>query len=358
MSENGASEMTGEGDGRAYRELTPVERGLAPYLHVDPCYVNVSKCLRVFGTFFREHYMQTSVKEPTPMAQVFNNHLLVTYACDAVREREREVTPLSEALAEPSLGALFCSTEIVESASSARQGGQVARNRLCLPWPESRPVFIQYETYNCLSEIELRRMSDQQRLSMLCQIDIVTDDEIVAAPLFLGTETFDHFRNNDAALTLTNHAERWFDCLPFDLGGFKAGGAVTHVDEPVWRAALRETPGEALVALLDAAPMDGEDDIAFAETMLAGAPVGVAMLSLDHPADAVLDAATLYKADNALVRLARTPADVLVVRHDGKLADDARAALREVAVAPHAPRRYCLIDGSDTYRILRAAEVI
>ncbi|MEE8332876.1 MAG: hypothetical protein V3R85_03425 [Alphaproteobacteria bacterium] len=356
MSENGASEMTGEGDGRTYRELTPIERGLAPYLHVDPCYVNVSKCLRVFGTFFREHYMQTSVKEPTPMAQVFNNHLLVTYACDAVRERE--VTPLSEALAEPSLGALFCSTEIVEGTSSARQGGQVARNRLRLPWPESRPVFIQYETYNCLSEIELRRMSDHQRLSMLCQIDIVTDDEIVAAPLFLGTETFDHFRNNEAALALTNHAGRWFDCLPFDLGGFRTGGTVAPVEEPVWRAALRETPDEALVGLLDTAPAEGQGDIAFAETTLAGAPVGVAMLRLDHPADAVLDAATLYNAGNALVRLARTPADVLVVQHAGGLADDALAGLREVAVAPHAPRRYCAIDGGDTYRILRAAKVI
>lgn len=353
MSENGASDMTGDGDGRSYRELTPVERALSPYLHVEPCYVNVSKCLRVFGGYFREHYMQTSVKEPTPIAQIFNNHLLVTYACDAARERQ--VVPLAEALDEPRLGALFCSTEIVERASSARQGGQVARNRLRLPWPESRPVFIQYETYNCLSEIELRRMSDVQRLSMLCQIDIVKDDEIVAAPLFLGVETFDHFRNDDAALALTDHAESWFDCLPFDLGGFAAGGAVAPVDEPVWRAALGETPGAALAARLGGAARERDGDIVVAETTLAGAPASVAMLGLDHPADAVLDAAALYQAGNALVRLARTPADVLVVQHGGVIADDARAALREVAVAPHAPRRYCAIDGGNTYRILRAA---
>ncbi|MEE8444894.1 MAG: hypothetical protein V3S44_06050 [Alphaproteobacteria bacterium] len=357
MSENGASDMTGDGDGRGYRELTPAERALSPYLHVEPCYVNVSKCLRVFGGYFREHYMQTSVKEPTPIAQIFNNHLLVTYACDAARERQ--VVPLAEALADPRPGALFCSTEIVERASSTRQGGQVARNRLRLPWPESRPVFIQYETYNCLSEIELRRMSDVQRLSMLCQIDIVKHDEIVVAPLFLGAETFDHFRNDDAALALTNHAASWFDCPPFDLGGFEAGGALPPVEEPVWRAALRETPGEALVALLGPAQArDSDGDIAFAETTLAGAPASVAMLGLDHPAEAVLDAATLYDDGNALVRLAGTPAEILVVRHGGAIADDARASLREVAVAPHAPRRYCAIDGGDTYRILRAAQVI
>jgi len=361
MSSNGASDMTGEGDGRSYRELTPAERALAPYLHVDPCYVNVSKCLRVFGGHFREYYMQTSVKEPTPMAQVFNNHLLVTYACDAARDRR--VVPLAEALADPRPGELFCSTEIVEGSSSARQGGQVARNRLRLPWPETRTVYIQYETYNCLSDVELRRMSEVQRLAMLCQIDIVKDDEIVAAPLFLGTETFDHFRNEEDALALTNHAESWFECLPFDLGGFAGGASTPPVEEAVWRDALgRYAPqvvDETLVGLLSTAPPPEtrEDwvDIAFAETDLAGTPVGIAMLRLDHPADETLDTATLFDAGNALVRLAQTPADVLVVQHAGALADDVRPALREVAVPPHHPRRYCLIDGGDTYRILKAA---
>jgi len=361
MSTNGASQMTGEGDSRSYRELTPEERALDPYLHVDPCYVNVSKCLRVFGGRFREYYMQTSVKEPTPMAQIFNNHLLVTYACDAARDRR--VVSLAEALAEPRAGALFCSTEIVEGSSSARQRGQVARNRLRLPWPERRAVFIEYETYNCLSEGELRRMSEEQRLSMLCQIDIVKDHEIVAAPLFLGTETFDHFRNDEAALALTNHAECWFECLPFDLGGLAAGATVAPVDETIWRAALGQhapqVVDETLVGLLRTAPPPEtrEDwvDITFAETTLAGRPVGITLLRLDHPADETLDAAALFDAGNALVRLVQTPADVLVVQHAGRLDADVRAALREVAVPPHQPRRYCLVDGGDTYRILKAA---
>jgi len=162
---------------------------------------------------------------------------------------------------------------------------------------------------------------------------------------------------------MSDRGAEGLECRPFDLDGFAAGARVAPVDELVWREALGRHPpqivDETLVGLLNPAPApatrDDWVDITFAETTLAGKPVGIAMLRLDHPANETLDAGILFEAGNALARLAQTPADVLVVQHAGALADDVRPALRKAATSAEAPRRYCLIDGGDTYRILKAA---
>jgi hypothetical protein len=62
----------------------------------------------------------------------------------------------------------------------------------------------------------------------------------------------------------------------------------------------------------------------------------------------------LGKNNDQIYRLAQEPAQLLVVQHCHDILPPVRATLREFAVSPGATRRYCLIDGRDSLRLLAA----
>jgi len=62
----------------------------------------------------------------------------------------------------------------------------------------------------------------------------------------------------------------------------------------------------------------------------------------------------LGKRANQIQRLAGTEAGVLVVQHSHEISEDVRKELRVWAREGPYPRYYCLIDGKDTFRLLKA----
>ncbi|WP_146153619.1 hypothetical protein [Adhaeribacter arboris] len=62
----------------------------------------------------------------------------------------------------------------------------------------------------------------------------------------------------------------------------------------------------------------------------------------------------LDKNADQIFRLAQSPAKLLIVQHSHNIGEAVGATLRAFAVSPHNPRHYCLIDGRDTYKILKA----
>ena len=62
----------------------------------------------------------------------------------------------------------------------------------------------------------------------------------------------------------------------------------------------------------------------------------------------------LGKNNDQIVRLSYEPANVLIVQHCHDILPPVRETLRAFAVQPSNPRRYCLIDGRDSLRLLYA----
>ena len=62
----------------------------------------------------------------------------------------------------------------------------------------------------------------------------------------------------------------------------------------------------------------------------------------------------LGKNNDQIYRLAQEPAELLVVQHCHDITAAVRATLRAFTVTPGALRRYCLIDGKDSFKILKA----
>jgi hypothetical protein len=71
-----------------------------------------------------------------------------------------------------------------------------------------------------------------------------------------------------------------------------------------------------------------------------------------------MEIAHLGKRGDQIERLASEPADVLVVQHCHSISAPVRSMLRAFANQVGNQRKYCLVDGADTYRILKACSKI
>ncbi len=341
------------------RRLEPAARNLDPYLHIDPCYLNVATTTKLLGYYFKEFYLSRSIKENTEYAKIFNDHLLVTFAMDACRDRE--VAALGETLADPTPGELFCSTELLEG-TEAVFGDARARNRVLLPYDCGRDVFVEFDPHQFLSDAERAQHAGPIRMSVMCHVDIVRDDFVSATALVMGTPTFTHFRNRDTKLDLADHAADWFETWPEDIDELAACADIAPPADKDWQAALAPLCGEdicrALADILGGTRMRGEAD-AGTLMLAAGARRGgeqapTAVIVVADAGAGVLEPATLRARPDAMAALDATPAELWIVQHCHTIGPAVREMVRAFAVRPHAPRRYCLIDGADTYRILKA----
>src|SRR5208337_4206458 len=81
--------------------------------------------------------------------------------------------------------------------------------------------------------------------------------------------------------------------------------------------------------------------------LLKGPGSGFSPMGLNH----------LGKNNDQIFRLSQEPANVLIVQHCHEITPPVRATLRAFAVQPSDPRRYCLIDGRDSLRLLKAYDL-
>lgn len=126
---------------------------------------------------------------------------------------------------------------------------------------------------------------------------------------------------------------------------------MAQIPEAAVKAAFAEIIGEPFV------PKDwgGERSDLFSsrltieETELSAAFLlkGPAVRGPLHPSD-------LGLRGDQMLRLFEEPADMFVLQHAYKIETTTRKLMRILAMDGRHPRRYCVIDGADTYRILRA----
>ena len=62
----------------------------------------------------------------------------------------------------------------------------------------------------------------------------------------------------------------------------------------------------------------------------------------------------LGKRGDQLIRAFDEPVDLIVLQHHSKIANSVVRQAQSLASNPNRPRRYCIVDGADTVRILKA----
>ena len=157
----------------------------------------------------------------------------------------------------------------------------------------------------------------------------------------------------------------WYETLPEDIEEFAKMKEIRVQSAAEWTACLRQTKEqtvkEATTGLLcDISYKDwgGEQCDHFTASVHVNRQRVTAAFVLKGPAGGrmfkPLTPGMLGKHGDQIYRLAQTPARLLIVQHCHEVSLAVRATLRAFAVLPHDPRRYCVIDGKDTYRILKA----
>ena len=64
------------------------------------------------------------------------------------------------------------------------------------------------------------------------------------------------------------------------------------------------------------------------------------------------------KRADQIYRLVKSGADISIVQHSHQIGEAVRETLRSMTVYPGQPRKYCVIDGQATYRILKAYDLL
>jgi hypothetical protein len=192
-------------------------------------------------------------------------------------------------------------------------------------------------------------------------------DRFEVEPLVIGAPWFDHPRNGSEALDLMCMGRDLGELLPEDVEQFSKMSEVHVLNADEWMSVMRSLPEAAVKSafahlLREPTKKDwgGEANDHFSSNVVIGGQRKTAAFLLKGPArgfrEMTLDMCGA-KADQ-IHRLVKSGADISIVQHCHLIGGIVRETLRNLTVRPGELRKYCLIDGQSTYRILKAYSLL
>jgi len=342
------------------KDLSSERRSIELYHHIDPGFLNRRLCLSTFPPWLQQQFGRDRMAGNDHMTALANDHLLVNLVLAACKQGK--VPSLSEVLVGGNGRPLFCSTERIDPTPDVYTAGQI-RSRLCPSFPCDKEIFLEYHTRHIEADTLKMRLHKGSVLSIVAGIDSISDREIIARPLIIGDPTYQHQFNKDRGVDhLFLWGWTWYEVFAEDIAEFSCCKEVSISDSDEWSNVMRSLSERevkrCLCAILGDLPkLDwaGEQDDHFAASLHLGGQQITAAFLLKGPAMfREMTPDLLGSRADQVYRLACTPAQILVVQHCHHIGEAVRATLRAFAVTPHNPRHYCLIDGKETYKILKA----
>ncbi|MBU1276775.1 MAG: hypothetical protein KJ720_15470 [Proteobacteria bacterium] len=348
-------------DDYTFRDTTTSEfRNEDLYHHIDPGFINYRKCFSAFGKPFLEAFEQNKKTGDDHFVNVENDHIIVDLALAYCKAKG--VPTLNEALQNPREGQLFCSSDQLEGNDEVYSAARI-RNRVLLNFDYEKDVFVEFHTKHIVADTEKVFQSQTSIISIIGEIRGVNAHEIILHPIIMGAPSYDHPLNQEYGGDVVWFGWNWYENFPEDIDEFNKIKEVGDVAAQEWidymKVQSEENIKEKFCDILqDITKKDwgGEQDDLFSTHIhLSGQRKSAAFL-LKGPGSGFREMTPdmLGKRGDQIYRLDGTPADLLVVQHCHKIGEAVRATLRAFAVNPSRPRRYCFIDGRDTYRILKA----
>lgn len=183
-------------------------------------------------------------------------------------------------------------------------------------------------------------------------------DLIVFAPLVIGSPWLEGDAR-EVGVEPMFLAKDFYEHYVEDIDEFEKVAGVPEPDNPGPMEHISEKAFKYCLAMIlgDAAQGDwgGENsDYYSAHLRIKGNRTNAAFLLKGPARFAPMDLNHLGKNNDQIYRLSQEPAGLLVVQHCHDILPAVRATLRAFAVQPSNPRRYCLIDGRDSLRLLQA----
>ena len=335
--------------------------------HIDMGFLNRRLCITALLPEARQHFIEHQRPGNDHMTVLANDHLLVTALLDCCEALDAPT--LFEALALGRPRHLFRSTERLEPCPEIYDADRVSHT-VELDLDFWKPVVIAYHTRHIVSstgKMVLARGSREDYGSSIVGLLHDRHDQFEIEPLVIGSPWFDHPRNGQDAAALMLLGCSFGEILPEDIDQFSRMRDVEVGSADEWMDAIRAVQEAAVkeaIATLLSEPSKkdwgGESDDHFSGNVSVRGRRRSAAFLLKGPSkfrEMTLD--MCGKRADQIHRMVDSGADVCVVQHSHLIGATVRRTLRNETVRPGGSRRkYCLIDGQATYRILKAYSLL
>ena len=344
----------------SFREtLTPAQRA-TPLNHViDPGFVHRRKIQSIIGKVGMDVIDQAIGKIPPLQDWERGNRIDYIYTELMLTFCNKLQVPSLGQLVEAQKGTMFCSTEKLGPCPDV-----YSRDRAVSVWvpPGQAPEFrveLHYSTEHISSTTMKERLAKGGHpISIIAQFHSKEKDRIIFEPLIIGfpwLQAGDAFPDFDIMWFGANFYENYVE----DFDEFQQVLSVPTPKSPVPMERISESAFKMCLAeiLGDSPQKDwgGEtSDYYTAHIHLNGRRHKAAFLLKGPASFRPMTLNHLGKNNDQIVRLAREPAEILVVQHSHDISTPVRDTLRAFAVQPSNARRYCCMDGRDSLRLLQA----
>ena len=247
-----------------------------------------------------------------------------------------------------------------------------ASHRVELDVEINKPVALTYHTEHIVSTTGAERL-EQGAIQSVVGLLHDKEERFQIEPLVIGTPIFEHSQNPPVHPGTLFNGTIWSygEIVPEDIQEFSQLADVEVASAEEWMSAMkamRESAiKEAFAKLLkDPAKKDwgGEQNDHFSAHVTVGGQRRSAAFLLKGPAK--FDEMTLAmcgKNADQVHRLVDSHADISIVQHCHTIGPTVRRTLRDTVLQPGArvngvARKYCFVDGRDTYRILKAYDLL
>lgn len=346
-------------------KIPPALRTKDVFHHIDMGFLNRRLCMTALPPDVRAMYAEHARPGHDHLTVLSNDHLLVTMlldVCDAV-----EAPTLLQALALGKPRQLFRSTERLAPCPEVYEKARVD-HAVLIDVEFGKPVRIAYHTKHLVSDtgrMTLAEGADGGYIESIIGLLHNKSDQFEIEPLVIGAPWLDHPRNDDRSHLMWMGRD-FGEILPEDIDQFSRMQKVQLTNADEWLSVMRALP-EATVknafASILAEPTKkdwpGEANDHFSNNVSISGRRKTTAFLFKGPAEfreMTLD--MCGKRADQIYRLVNSGADISIVQHCHQIGEAVRATLRSMVFYPGRPRKYCLIDGQATYRILRAYSLL
>ena len=335
--------------------------------HIDMGFLNRRLCISALSLDTRLSFIEHQKPGTDHMTVLANDHLLVTLLLDSCEAVDAPTLLQALSLGKPTH--LFRSTERLAPCPEIYDAARVCHT-VELDLEFGKPVCIAYHTNHIVSDTGKMILQEGAPKGWLCSVvGLLHDkqDRFEIEPFVIGQPWFDHPRNGDDRSRLMFLGGRFGNILPEDIDQFSRMIEVKVESADEWMNVMRslsEAKVKKAIASLLSEPTKkdwgGEaNDLFSANVTIHGQPRTAAFLLKGPSAFREMTLDMCGKRADQIHRLVDSDADVSIIQHSHLIGNVVRKTLRNLTVYPGGShKKYCLIDGQTTYRILKAYSLL
>jgi len=341
-------------------DITAEQRSLDLTLTIDPGFVNRRLVQTIVGDGGMSIIDSEIARIPSLPGGIYEGRIDHAYTKVALNFTQiNKIKTLSQLLADGN-GRLFCSTEQFEPCADVYHSGR-ATSMIHPPFECDYTIALDYSTEHIRSDTLRTRLHSGELLSVIALLDKADGKTLHFRPLVMGFPWLWHADDTIQGWAMW-HGWEFYEHFVEDFAEFSRVKSIPLPDNMEPMRAVKEAAFKHCLAkiLQDDPKKDwgGETSDHFTSHLHLQEKRVTASFLLKGPSSfEPMTPAHLGKNGDQIYRLAQEPSQVLIVQHCHEITPAVRATLRVFAVQPFNPRRYCLMDGKDSLRLLRAYDL-